>query len=93
MGKTGDVVLHSTPSFPLPFDTGAYRTDPRGCVWADQDWLSDPSPKWPVKQKKTKKKTYAPDLTNNEARNSNYLLTLIVNEVLSLLMNGLYEAF
>ena len=37
--------------------------------------------------------TYAPDLTNNEARNSNYVLTLIVNEVLSLLMNGLYEAF
>ena len=37
--------------------------------------------------------TYAPDLTNNEARNSNYVLTLIVNEVLSFLMNALYEAF
>ena len=37
--------------------------------------------------------TDAPDLTNNEARNSIYVLTLIVNEVLSLLMNGLYEAF
>ena len=37
--------------------------------------------------------TYAPELTNNEAGNSKYVLTLIVNEVLSLLMNGLYEAF
>ena len=36
---------------------------------------------------------YGPELTNNEARNSKYVLTLIVNEVLSLLMNGLYEAF
>ena len=33
------------------------------------------------------------EFTNNEARNSKYALTLIVNEVLSLLMNGLYEAF
>ena len=36
---------------------------------------------------------YAPDLTKYEARNSNYVLTLIVNEVLSFLMNALYEAF
>ena len=36
---------------------------------------------------------YAPELTNNEAGISKYVLTLIVNEVLSLLMNGLYEAF
>ena len=36
---------------------------------------------------------YAPELTNNEAGNSKYVLTLIVNEVLSLLMNALYEAF
>ena len=35
--------------------------------------------------------TYATEFTNNEAGNSNYVLTLIVNGVLSLL-NGLYEA-
>ena len=37
--------------------------------------------------------THASHCINNEAGYSKYVLTLIVNEVLSLLMNGLYEAF
>jgi len=36
---------------------------------------------------------YASHFINNEAENSKYALTIPVNEVLSLLMKGLYDAF